>query len=205
MWQHLFRGGLFAESISQGVRRPVRADVLSLHLRESRKDLYVPYTMTTNNREWDRAWFYLPNDGELLPSYTGTVLVEKPDSWGYKVSPLERQARLRVYTDALRHLANKGLTAAIVFANFHRRRVLPLMETRLPLFKMIEEDPSKGSRMMAEMLSREIATQRAGRTVAPPPVGLGDLWEIKMCPDEGYIQLVSFVSRHRLSASFFFS
>ena len=158
LWQHLFRGGLFAESISQGVRRPVRAGVLTLHLRESRKDLYVPCTMMTNKREWDRAWFYLRNDGELLPSYTGKVLMEKPDSCGYRVSPLESQARLRVYTDALRRLANKGLMAAIVFANFHRRRVLPLMETRLPLFKMIEEDPSKGSRMMADILSCEITT-----------------------------------------------
>ena len=94
---------------------------------------------------------------------------------------------------------------AIVIANFHRRRVLPLMERKLPLFKLTQEAPSESSRMMVELLSREIAAQRAGRTVAPPPSGLGDLWEIKMCPDEGYIQLVSFVSRHRLSASFFFS
>ena len=105
----------------------------------------------------------------------------------------------------LRCLAGKGLTAAIVVANFHRRRVLPLMERKLPLFLMMEGAPSEDTQMMVEQLSREIAAQRAGRTVAPPPSGLGDLWEIKMCPDEGYIQLVSFVSRHRLSASFFFS
>jgi hypothetical protein len=49
------------------------------------------------------------------------------------VSPPERQTRPEVYTDALQRLAGKGLTAAIVIANFHRWRVLPLMERKLPL------------------------------------------------------------------------
>ena len=57
--------------------------------------------MTSNNREWDRAWFYLRNDDGRLPMYTGKVLLEKPDAWSYGVSLLERQARLKVYTDAL--------------------------------------------------------------------------------------------------------
>ena len=60
--------------------------------------------------------------------------MEKPDAWGYGVSPPEGQARLKVYTDVLQRLADEGLTAAIVIANFHWRRVLPLMERKLPLF-----------------------------------------------------------------------
>ena len=71
--------------------------------------------------------------------------------------PPERQARLEVYTDALQHLASKGLTAAIVIANFHRRRVLPLMERKLPLHKLMPKAPSEGSQMMEEPLSHEIA------------------------------------------------
>ena len=90
--------------------------------------------MTTNNSEWDRGWFYLRNNDGRLPAYTGKVQLEKPDAWSYGVSPLERQARLEVYNDALQRLAGKGLTAAIVITNFHRRRVLPLMERKLPLF-----------------------------------------------------------------------
>ena len=43
-----------------------------------------------------------------------------------------------MYTDALHRLADKGLTAAIVIANFNRRRVLPRMERKLPIFKMTE-------------------------------------------------------------------
>ena len=72
-----------------------------LHLRESRRDLYIPCTMTSNNRERDRGWFYLRNDGARLPAFTGRVLTEMPDAWGYGVSSLERQAKLKVYTDAL--------------------------------------------------------------------------------------------------------
>ena len=161
--------------------------------------------MTSNNCDWDKAWFYLRNDDELLPAYTGKLLMEKPASWGYGVSPPECQAKLVVYTDALRRQAGKGLTAAAVVANFHRQRVLPLMERRLPLFKMTEEAPSEGSRMMAELLSREFATQRAERTVAPPPGGLGDLWGIPMHPDEGYTRLVSVVSRYWLFCIIFLS
>ena len=82
------------------------------------------------------------------------------------MSPLKRQAKLKVYTDALQRLANKGLTAAIVIANFNRRRVLPLMERRLPLFKMMEGAPFDGTQMVAEPLSDEVAAQRAGKAVS---------------------------------------
>ena len=45
-----------------------------------------------------------------------------------------QQAKLEVLTDALEHLAKKGLTAAAIIANFHRQRVIPLMERALPIF-----------------------------------------------------------------------
>ena len=142
LWRHLFQGELYTESISQGVRRPVRAGGLTLHLRGWRKDLCIPCTMTSNNREWDQRWFYLLNDDGRLQAYIGKILTEKLDTWGYGVSPLERQARLKVYTNALQRLADEGLTAAIVIANFNRQRVLPRMERKLPLFKMTEGAPS---------------------------------------------------------------
>ena len=80
LWRHLLRGGLHTNFVSAGVRRPVHAGGLTLQLRESRKDLYIPCTMTTNNRDWDKAWFYLCNDDERLSAYTGKVLTEKLDS-----------------------------------------------------------------------------------------------------------------------------
>ena len=183
---HLFRGELYTESVSAGVRRPVHARGLTLQLRGSRTDLYIPCKMTTNNSEWDRGWFYLRNDDERLPAYTGKVLLEKPDAWSYGASPPKLQARLEVYTDALRRLAGKGLTATIVIANFHWRRVLPLMERKLPLFQMTGDAPYKG-----------VSAQRAGRVVSQPPSDLADYWRVSMRLEAGYIQVVSFVPRLR--------
>ena len=102
-----------------------------------------------------------------------------------------------MYTDALQRLAGKGLTAAIVIANFHRRRVLPLKERKLPLFYMTGDAPYKGTRMVEEFLSDSVSTQRAGQAVSQPPSDLADYWRVSMRPDAGYIQVVSFVSRLR--------
>jgi hypothetical protein len=49
------------------VRQAVRAGGLSIALRESRKEFYIPCTMTSNNVEWERGWFYLRNDEPDLP------------------------------------------------------------------------------------------------------------------------------------------
>jgi hypothetical protein len=153
--------------------------------------------MTTNNSEWDRGWFYLRNDDGRLLAYTSKVLLEKPDAWSYGVSPPERQARLEVYTNALQRLAGKGLIAAIVIANFHRRRVLPLMERKLPLFQMMGDAPYEGTRMVEEFLSDGVSAQRAGRAVSQPPSDLADFWRVSMRLEAGYIQVVSLVSRLR--------
>ena len=100
--------------------------------------MYIPYKMTTNNAGWKRGWFFLRNDGGRLPAFN-KVLRERPDAWKWGVSPPERQAKLTVYTDALRHLAKRGLTAAAVIANFHRQRVLPLMERKLAIYQLTPE------------------------------------------------------------------
>jgi hypothetical protein len=44
------------------VRRAVCAGGLSISLRESRREFYIPCTMTSNNTEWERGWFYLRSD-----------------------------------------------------------------------------------------------------------------------------------------------
>jgi hypothetical protein len=61
-------------------------------LRDTRKELYLSCTKTSNNAEWEKGWFYLRNDGAGLPPYTGKMLREKPDAWVYGVSPPSRQS-----------------------------------------------------------------------------------------------------------------
>ena len=86
----------------------------------SRRNLYIHSKMTTNNAGWSRGWFYLRNYSGMLPAFTNRVLRERPPKWDWGVSPPAHQARLGVLTDALAHLAKKGLMAADVIANFYR-------------------------------------------------------------------------------------
>jgi hypothetical protein len=60
----------------------------------------------------------------------------KTDAWHHGVSPPARQQRLESLLTALRHLADDGLGAASIIANFHHRRIVPLMERELRIFKM---------------------------------------------------------------------
>ena len=91
------------------------------------------------------------------------------------VSRPKQQARLEVCTDALQHLVKRGLTAAAVIANFHRQRVIPLMERRLPIFELTLEAAAEGSRMSSVLLPLDAAAQRARSAVARFPSDPEDL------------------------------
>jgi hypothetical protein len=68
LWVHLFRAELHTLSTPEPrVRRAVRAGGMSISLRESHRELYIPCTMTSNNAEWEQGWFYLRNDEPGLP------------------------------------------------------------------------------------------------------------------------------------------
>jgi hypothetical protein len=68
LWVHLFRAELHMLATSEPrTRRAVRAGGLSLALRSSRREEYIPCTMTSNNAEWERGWFYLRNADPGLP------------------------------------------------------------------------------------------------------------------------------------------
>jgi hypothetical protein len=132
LWVHLFRAELHTLVTPEPrVRRVVRAGGVSISLRETRRELYIPCTMTSNNAEWERGWFYLRNDEFGLPSYTSKVVKEKADSWWHGVSPSSRQDRLGSALHALKSMADAGLGAASVLTNLHHRRIVPLMERRL--------------------------------------------------------------------------
>jgi hypothetical protein len=68
LWVHLFRTELHTLATTEArVRRAVRTDGLSVSLRDSRREFYIPCTLTSNNAEWERGWFYPRNDGAGLP------------------------------------------------------------------------------------------------------------------------------------------
>ena len=107
------------------------------------------------------------------------------------MSPPAHQARLEVLTEALVHLARKGLTAAAMIVSFHRQRVIPLTERSLPIFGLTPGVPASGSMTSMVLLPRGIAARRARNAVAEFPDNANDLWEIKMRPEPGYLSVVS--------------
>jgi hypothetical protein len=82
LWIHLFRAELYTLPTSETrTRRVVRAGGMSLAVRFQHKEEYIPSTMTTNNADWERGWFYLRNAEPGLPPYTGKVLRERAPFW----------------------------------------------------------------------------------------------------------------------------
>jgi hypothetical protein len=68
LWVNLFRAELHTLSTpGPRVRCAVHAGWVSISLRESCRELYIPCSMTSNNTEWERGWFYLRNDEPGLP------------------------------------------------------------------------------------------------------------------------------------------
>jgi hypothetical protein len=68
LWVHLFRAELHTLTTAElKTRRAVRAGGVTIALWETREELYIPCTMTSNNAEWERGWFYLRNDEPGLP------------------------------------------------------------------------------------------------------------------------------------------
>jgi hypothetical protein len=118
LWVHLFRAELHTvTTLEPKTLRAVCAGGVTISLQETRRELYIPCTMTSNNADWERGWFYLRNDEPGLPPWTGKVVRQKADSWWHGLSPSSRQDRLDSALKALKALADAGLTAASVLAN----------------------------------------------------------------------------------------
>jgi hypothetical protein len=169
LWVHLFHAELYMLATSEPkVRHVARAGGLSLALRSSRKEQYIPCTMTSNNADWERGWFYLRNSGADLPPYTGKMLRERAISWHHGVSPPSHQARLDSLLAMLKDLADRGLTEGCVLANLHHRRIIPLKERRLRIFEMVEDaDPIAlvELRLRQDLFPWEYAATHARRVV----------------------------------------
>jgi hypothetical protein len=68
LWVHLFRAELHTLATAEPrIRHAARASGLSIALRSTRREFYIPCTMSSNNTEWERGLFYLRNAGTGLP------------------------------------------------------------------------------------------------------------------------------------------
>jgi hypothetical protein len=86
--------------------------------------------------------------------------MSREENWMYDVIE-DDKPKLEPLLDALRRLCQRGLTARMVAAVFHRRRVLPLMQRRLRLDEMTPDALLEGSRMSHKSLPLDEVTRRA--------------------------------------------
>jgi hypothetical protein len=101
---------------------------------------------------------------------------------------------------ALRDLAGRGLTAEVVLAHLHHRRIVPLMERPLRIFEMTEDaDPVAlvKSRSLPGPLLWEYAATRARRAIDPRsgPCDGRALWDLEMLPADPLVSgVLDFIS-----------
>jgi hypothetical protein len=154
-------------------------------------ELYIPAQLISSNCGWHDRWFYLRNNDDRLPKFSGRVLMSREDNWTYGVVE-EEKLKLQPLLDALRRLQQRGLTMGMVAAAFHHRRVLPLMQRRLRIDEMTPEVSLEGSRMSHETLPLDEVAQRARWMV--DSFKQEDIDRVLMRPTQGFEPLVSVVS-----------
>ena len=185
LWTHLFSAELFASPTGERrVRAVVRAGGCILQLRQSR----VVAILASSNKGWQRWWFYLRNDGEMLPLFSQRVVTAAADTWCYG-TPHDRQKNLEPLLKALEVLQKGGLTVAGVIAAIHRRRVLLLAERRLSLWEMTPEADLEGSRMSSDPLPIDVLHGRVAVALGKPDASAFS--QPLMRPDDGCVTLVS--------------
>jgi hypothetical protein len=83
LWVHLFLVELHTLATPEPkTRRAVRAGGMTIALRNTHRELYIPCMMTSNNEEWEWGWFYLRNDDVGLP-----LLQQGADGQGRLLAP----------------------------------------------------------------------------------------------------------------------
>jgi hypothetical protein len=101
----------------------------------------------------------------------------------------EKQEKLQPILQSLQKLRDGGLIAAGVVATIHHWRVLPLAERPLRLAEMKPGVDLDGSRMSSASISADDLLKRVAGTVGKQDAGA--LTQPAMCPDHGYVSLVS--------------
>jgi hypothetical protein len=191
LWLHLFKAEHFAKKAGErGVRRAVHVGSCTLQVRVGQGELYIPAQLISSNNGWHDGWFYLRNDDDRLLKFSGRVLMSHEDNWTYGVIK-EEKPKLQSLLDTLRRLRQRGLTAGMVAAVLHRRRVLPLMQHRLRIDEMTPGVLLEGSRMSHETLPLDEVARRARWMVGS--FKQEDVDKVPMRPNQGFEPLVSVV------------
>jgi hypothetical protein len=191
LWLHLFKVEHFAKKAGEkGVRRVVHARSCTIQVWAGQGNLYILAQLILSNSGWHDCWFYLRNDDDHLPRFSGQVLMSRKENWAYDVVE-EDQPKLQPLLDALRRLCLRGLTAGMVATAFHRQRVWPLMQRRLRMDQMKSGVSLEGNQMSHGTLPLDEVVWHARWVVGG--FKQEDIDKVLMRPNQGFELLVSIV------------
>jgi hypothetical protein len=95
LWTHLFSAEFFAATTeAKKVCMAVRPGGCTLQLRPGRAQQYIPATLASSNKGWQNRWFYLRNDGGMLPPFSQRVVTAAGTNWRWGVTR-EKQEKLQ--------------------------------------------------------------------------------------------------------------
>jgi hypothetical protein len=81
LWLHLFKAEHFTKKTGErGVRCAVHVGSCTLQVWVSRGEQYIPAQLISSNIGWHDGWFYLCNDDNRLPRFSGRVLMLREDN-----------------------------------------------------------------------------------------------------------------------------
>jgi hypothetical protein len=95
LWTHLFSVEFFAATTeAKKVRMVVRAGGCTLQMRLGRAQQYILATLASSNKGWQNRWFYLWNDGGMLPPFSQRVVTAAGTNWRWGATR-ENQEKLQ--------------------------------------------------------------------------------------------------------------
>jgi hypothetical protein len=104
LWTHIFSVEFFAATTeAKKVRMVMRAGDCTLQLRSGRALQYIPASLVSSNKGWQNRWFYLRNDGGMLPPFSQRVVTATGNNWRWGAMR-ENQEKLQPILRALQKL-----------------------------------------------------------------------------------------------------
>jgi hypothetical protein len=64
----------------RGVQHAMHAGSYTLQVRVGQGEQYIPAQLISSNNGWHDGWFYLRNDDNRLPKFSGRVLMSREDN-----------------------------------------------------------------------------------------------------------------------------
>ncbi|RLN39003.1 hypothetical protein C2845_PM01G11200 [Panicum miliaceum] len=121
--------------------------------RPHHDDVYPEYTSAESNKEWHGDWFYIRNSPEALVPEFHVGRPVRDLSWTWGTLTLEKFLARDIREVIRKRVVGAGLNGATLFFTMRERRVMSLVEQRMPLW--LYSGPSDPDRAFTEELQED--------------------------------------------------